>query len=564
MALRAPAPAASDQQHVARAPLDAKVISRRLEPGGMAAYVDLRLDADLAHPLFEAWRLADGGGAAAAGTGAPLPAAAVAPEARDADYVHACHAALHNHLAPTADGAGAYLFAGEPNEELLLLEARPGGGAPTLRQVCALERGKAPAGGAAGVGAPLAPSVVAVAGVPGGRLLLVSTGGGDLRAVLDGGVGGAAEASAAAWPLRPAPPLAGARPFVLAAACWRGGGEALAVLWAVRPRGGPAAPARAEAYAVRLRLGEEPGAAAPEALALQLLAASPAPLFGALADAATGAVLLVLEPAPEEEEEEEKEEEECGDGAGAERPPIDEGGDLSPRSLAAAAAALEKYTADEDAGPAGGAPADLLGGGAGRDADAPPGAEPACKLAAFEPAVGGAAAVGGAFLRRAGGAAGGPHRFLGCHPAPGGGGRLALLLTHDVDAALLEVGAAGGGVDESDSDPQFGARVGAFAARHVASVPALAYVAAGKPSRRFLLAAAAPARPGAAAAALVEARRHAFLYAPAPPGARRGEQRLTELAPGGALGAALVPGPGGVGARLLLLHPDRVAELGLV
>ena len=91
--------------------------------------------------------------------------------------------------------------------------------------------------------------------------------------------------------------------------------------------------------------------------------------------------------------------------------------------------------------------------------------------------------------------------------------------------------------------------------QHEASVPALAYVVAGKPQRRHLLL----APPGGdVAAALVESSRYAFLYRSSAAKQGTGEQEVADLGPaGGVLGAALHGGPRGA-CRLLVLGRERL------
>lgn len=204
------------------------------------------------------------------------------------------------------------------------LHPAPAAGLPALRA-------GAPAGGL--MGGALPASVVEVQGAdaaadgdaaagPSGDagLLLVSSGAGDLSLVArptaaqQQGQGGAAAPAAVLspplWPLRPAPPLQGARSLHLAAAFrWSGGtassssggggGSELdicCVAWAARPRA-ERQPSRAEVYAIRLaaQLGPAPALAVQE---VQLLKARWGQGVSGGSESRVGGAAVLLPQAP--------------------------------------------------------------------------------------------------------------------------------------------------------------------------------------------------------------------------------------------------------------------------
>ncbi|PSC70698.1 hypothetical protein C2E20_5843 [Micractinium conductrix] len=601
----------------------------------------LRLERSKANLLFNSWRLSS---SIAREQGAlPLPAPAVPPTAADTDYVVTRHAALLNALAAQPSGAFTcfleeHASGGEGSTQLALFQLDLGEPQhpPALRRVCGV-----PAPHETEVGglstSQLPPSAVEVqaAGGPTG-LMLVSAGRGDVALALAQPRPGqqppaaAAALSAAAWPLRPAPPLQGVRPVHLAAAFvmppQATGGAApsgsdqqqatadvCCIMWAPRPRSQRQA-SRCEVYAMRLAatLAPHPALAV---RSVQLLKVSDLPPHGVLANPATGGVLLALQASAEGAEDEAAAQRIAA--AAAAQPGHAAGGDddddVSPRSLAVAVACLQAYTSDEPAGPLPHQQYADLYREAGADGVGAMGSEPTCTLFTFAPAAAGvdaaraapagAATAGQPLLRLAHTLSCQPHKLLTCHlqppafgaqepPTPdthlavdgGSGGKAAeaggagtpgggqaagptllLGLTDDVDCAVVAVScadasdagvgssdAAAGGGDSGGGDSAGGGA--GFVVRHAASIPALAYVAAGKVQRKFILL----APPGGdLAGVLAEAIKYCYLYRATGSRQEIGEHQVVdmELPDGsgcGLLGAALAGGRAG-GTRLVLL-----------
>lgn len=234
-----------------------------------------------------------------------------------------------------------------------------------------------PAGGLTSGSLP--PSVVEVqtAGVAGGdedadstsgSLLLLSSGQGDLSLVARPAAGaqGTAALSTPVFPLRPPPPLQGARPVHLLAAfllpCSQATGSDAAgtsticcILWTPRPRS-DGQPSRCEVHAVQLAAQLAP----PLRLhveAVQLLRVSDLPPHGVLVSPAACSVLLALQPSSASLEEEATAQRAAAAAAaasGARQQEQEGGGEdaeaVSPRTLQAAVSRLAAYTSEEPVG----------------------------------------------------------------------------------------------------------------------------------------------------------------------------------------------------------------------
>ncbi|GAB4820252.1 hypothetical protein N2152v2_007298 [Parachlorella kessleri] len=507
---------------------------------------NLQLDRSKANLLFSSWTLARD--IVKSATAIPLPGGVATQETDDYDYVHTRFSALHNHLL--AGGCYAFLCTAGG---LSLQELQPSAEKPSFSPVAVLGETQQGLGSQAPeVEAALPPSVAEVAiatgqqGPPGQTLLLVSRGHGDLLLMLRqaGGVG----LSAAVHPLRPQAPLQGVRPFVLEAAVQvPDSGHIHCVLWAVRPRS-DTQPSRCEVFAVTLALAAPAGAAqaqgsseVPElqVLDVKLLRRSPMSPHGVLANPATGALLLALDP--------------TGDGAEEATPvaargaaaqphaePVDDSGDpVSPRTLQAAAARLAQYTSEEPVGPLPQSQWADLYSESGPDGVGDVGQEPACTLYVYDAALSCVEQIPCL-----------PHKVLSCQLQQD---RLLLGLTDDVDCAVVEVACMAGAAGSQDGLSTCG-----FKVQHATSVPALAYVAAGKLQRKFLL---LTPPGGSLGAALVESQRYAYLYRATAAGQEYGQQEVVELGlpegSQGVLGAALVPAAGGA-SRLLLLTSSEL------
>ncbi|KAL4420811.1 hypothetical protein ABPG75_010467 [Micractinium tetrahymenae] len=367
------------------------------------------------------------------------------------------------------------------------------------------------------------------------------------------------------------------------------------ILWAGRPRS-ERQPSRCEVYAVHLAAAPATPEPALQVLGVQLLKVSDLPPHGVLVNPATGGVLLALQPSAASAEEEAAAQRAAAPSAAAAASGNDdmEGDDVSPRSLAAAVARLAAYTSEEPVGPLPHQHYADLYREAGSDGVGAMGSEPTCTLFAFALAASTAGAAGAAgaaqqgqqpMLRLVHTLSCQPHKLLTCHlqppafgaqepPTPdthlpegsrgsaGGaagaagqqqqgssaassGTTLLLGLTDDVDCAVVAVSCCTGSNSGSDSSGgssgQEGAAAAGFVVQHVSSIPAMAYVAAGKVQRKFLLL----APPGGdICAALVEASKYCYLYRSTAPRQEYGEHQVVDMelpdAGGrGVLGAAL-------------------------
>lgn len=380
--------------------------------------------------------------------------------------------------------------------------------------------------------------------------LLASSGRGDLHLLeLHANEATALSRAPVAFPLRPTPPLHGARPFQLLAAMHTGPGRFTAVVWTVSTRE-DGKPARCEVHAVSLARGESGQGPLPLHVdGVQLLRRSPLPPHAALCNPATHSILIAIDPDQDEDEDD-------GAASGAvpsstggttsNPPPVEEDGveAVSPRTLEAAVQRLAHLTS-EDMDEAEELPrnqyADVFKE-TGPDGVGALGAEPACDLLTFCVDAEQRSSSGPQF-RCVDRLVCQPHRLLGCqhdvHDV------LRLGLTDDVDCAVVEVlascdastpdSASSGGTAEIQH------MAGGFLVRHVASVPALAYVAAGKMQRKYLLLGGARA---AAAAVLVEAQQYCYVYRRTEGNVPKGEQQVVDLRLSGregVLGAALLP-----------------------
>ena len=159
-----------------------------------------------------------------------------------------------------------------------------------------------------------------------------------------------------------------------------------------------------------------------------------------------------------------------------------------------------------------------------------------------------------------------PHRLLGCQIVRNA---LRLSLTDDVDCAVVDIAASKPKENEERNVPLPGQATG-FSINHVASIPALAYVAAGKIQRKFLLAGPTEVT-SKVAAVLVEARQYSYVYCKVDPGDMYGQQAVVDMgleSGSGVLGAALVGGDSSGGEKgneqqLLILGMDKLLSYSL-
>ncbi|PNW85571.1 hypothetical protein CHLRE_03g193050v5 [Chlamydomonas reinhardtii] len=421
-------------------------------------------------------------------------------------------------------------------------------------------------------------------------LVRVPAGGGGNSGGNSGGSGSAAQMSNPVFPVRPRAPLAGVRPVTLEAAVEHANGDITAVVWAIRSRGA-STPGCCELFAVTLRPGvDAEGRLRLETLGVQLLLRTKlAPYVVRVYAAAAGAApVAVVGFDPNTAGLEEEDEEDASQAPGpsgkpsvaameaaaaaddaANAPPAagDDDDDMDPRTLEQAVARLAHLTSSErDKAVPLAQWADLYKE-SGPDGVGAMGGEPVLDLAAW----------------RLGGGAGGstdktqrPYWRLSCHAhrlltadgplrapaAATAAARPALLLgvTDDVDCAVvrLDVGAQGAGGDAGASDP-------APQVTHAVSIPALAYVAAGKTYKRHLLlgsagtgcssgSASSSGAGGVLSAVLVESQRFMYVYGFTSSREEYGRQQVVEL--------GLEEGESVLGARLVEVAAAQGTEGG--
>ncbi|KAG2442368.1 hypothetical protein HXX76_002454 [Chlamydomonas incerta] len=435
--------------------------------------------------------------------------------------------------------------------------------------------------------------------------MLVSRGHGDLVLVRAPAGGAAAQVSSPVHPVRPRAPLAGVRPVTLEAAVEHANGDITAVAWAIRSRGA-ATPGCCELFGVTLRPSVNgDGQLRLEAVGVQLLLRTKlAPyvvrVYAAAAGATGAAPVAVVGFDPNtaglEEEEDEEGVPQAGpsgkpsvaameaaaaadDAANAAPAAGDDDDDMDPRTLEQAVARLAHMTsAERDKAVPLAQWADIYKE-SGPDGVGAMGAEPVLDLAAWR--LGGGGAGGSADKTQR------PYWRLSCHahrlltadgpllaPAAAQQAQPALLLgvTDDVDCAVvrLDVGAEGPGGEAGASAPE-------PQAVHAVSIPALAYVAAGKTHKRHLLLGSAgtgagcsstssSAGGGVLSAVLVESARFMYLYGFTTCKEEYGRQQVVELGledGESVLGARLVevaasPGTeGAAGGALVVLATQR-------
>ncbi|KAK9828425.1 hypothetical protein WJX81_006769 [Elliptochloris bilobata] len=316
-------------------------------------------------------------------------------------------------------------------------------------------------------------------------------------------------------------PLARAQPFILEAAYELQGSDMRCILWSIQPRSGGQL-AHCEIYVVTLRCP-----AGPEAelalLSSELVARTSVPPQAVLVDAEADAFALVAAPlqAP-------------AAAAGAAAPAggaaamEDDRDAVSPRTLQQAVARLAQFTSE---GPPGGAApmdagraADLFADHDPGDAEASLASEPDVSVMTFA-------------------------RLLAAHRTSA---HALLGVVDDMDAVVVELRLEGSG--GMGGAPNYAPAL----VQHVASVPALAYVAEGKVQRKAVLL----GEPGAVAtAAIVEGARLAFVYQTVSPGHAYGVHKVLDLqlSEGDAVvGAALVGGRDGSRQKLVVLTKCRL------
>ncbi|KAG2433472.1 hypothetical protein HYH02_012590 [Chlamydomonas schloesseri] len=430
--------------------------------------------------------------------------------------------------------------------------------------------------------------------------MLVSRGHGDLVLVRVPAGGGAAVTSSPVFPVRPRAPLAGVRPVTLEAAVEHANGDITAIAWAIRSRGA-STPGCCELFAVTLRPvgasgaeGEGQGQLRLETVGVQLLlrtklapyvvrvyAAAAAAAAGGGGGAAAGAdggvapvAVVGFDPNTAGLEEEDDEDHEPQAGASgrpsvaameaaaaaddaANAPPANAGGggggggdddDMDPRTLEQAAARLAHLTSSERDKAAPLAQWADIYKESGPDGVGAMGSEPVVDLAAWR--LGGEAGGSTDKIQR-------PYWRMSCHahrlltsdgplmaPVPvAAAAQPALLLgvTDDVDCAVVRL--------DLPKPPH--AAAGAPQSTHAISIPALAYVAAGKTYKRHLLlgsagtgcSSASSSSGGVLSAVLVESQRFMYMYGFTSSKEEYGRQQVVELGLGegeSVLGARLV------------------------
>jgi len=471
---------------------------------------------------------------------------------------------LHNSLAH-CDGK-IYLFL-DPPGGLQLCEVQLSPGALSLQPVATLgrpEEAAARAGGA--LTPPLSHTCCAVDTSPGGpAMLALSSGSGDLT-MLRQAADGSWQASNTITLLPAGPPLLGVKPFMLRAAMEPSPGRLQLVLVTIFDKT-DAVEAGCEVCSLSITVS--PGLEIACAAEPQRLYVSGTPPHAVLArgDAgAGGAVLLAVTPghslqlhpgataghsaAPEEGHRGLGLSDSAAGSSGVDGAAINDGDgdDVDDALLAAAQARLAHMTSERQEG----AGADLQAADVfkegGPDGLGEMGAEPACDLLLLE--LGGPAPRTLAHMPLA------PHRVVTAHagvPRPAGGSAV-LGVTDDVDCALLELSIEAG----TGGEPR-------MQVAHAANVPALAYVAAGKQQKKFLLLDTPPTGP--VSAALVETLKYAYIYSRTAPSEAHGVQQVVDLEQSGSEtallgtveGAQLVSGDGR--QALLLLSQGELLAL---
>ncbi|KAK9814392.1 hypothetical protein WJX72_005099 [[Myrmecia] bisecta] len=348
-----------------------------------------------------------------------------------------------------------------------------------------------------------------------GRQLLVSTGQGDLVLVSapDPGADADTLVSEVVFPLRPPAPQRGVRTFTLEAAYQVSPGVIRCIMWAVRGKQGPH-PARAEVFLVTLQQtagNNNQSGAGLSVLASHMVKASPLPPHGALVSPAADGFVLVLHPGQERES-----------AAVLLPPPAPRAGGgsdgeaeeaVSPRTLQQAAARLAQYTSEQ---PMDVDQAQLDPYREGGPLDVTPlAAEPECTIYAYT-----------------------------CQPGvPHPSSRrdsLLLGLTDDVDCALVRLACQADAAQHSE-----------VRAEHVGYIPALAYIAAGKVQRKFVLLGALAAN---VAGAIMEGQKLVYLYKRTKAGQESGENQVVDM-------GLLEGGTGVLGAVLTEPAADGKSDL---
>ena len=443
---------------------------------------------------------------------------------------------------------------------------------------------------------------------------LISSGKGDLHCISSSSSGVVSSStttntfitkttSAALYPLRAqtTPLQADVRAFQLLSAMQMTSGEFVALLWAVQQRGG-GKPAVCEAYSYTFSLAatspilenEEEGGGGGGSV--QFLHRSSMPPHGALCNPAAtcdigGSFVVALDPLVEKVEEEELEEVRGGafgsTAAVENQPPNatmysaqreralnveeeEENDDVSPRTLQAALSRFSHLTAADDLFTEQEELEDRFQYAdifkeSGPDGAGALGAEPNCTLLFFTRDSTTSSTptkfhcVASVLCHR--------HRHLGSQLTDN---KLRLSLTDDVDCAVIDIYAAASTaapettpIDQKESISNINTQNNisfypGFCVEHVSSIPALAYIAAGKIQRKYLLTAGAPSVGSATAGVLIEARK--FLYGyhriDQQGNQKYGQQAVVdmELEEGeGVLGAALVDGGSDKTQYLLVL-----------
>lgn len=506
----------------------------------MAQATTLKLDRGLSNTAFGSWHLDSS--ADLQPERHQLPGHVATVLAGGEGFLQTKTVLQQNHLHEQP--CGTYVFLCRPLQQLPALhrvEYKDGAPGVATTQLTAQLDGKEEAEATGGLLEPRLPASMAEvrsSGATGSRStanrLLVSSGYGDLRLVSEEGVAVGSIEIPPICPLRATPPQQGVRTFLIEAAYETPGGKLQCIVSALRSKR-DGTPAACEVFAITLA---PPASEAAEPLHVddvQLLETSASRPYAVVPAPEQQMVLLAVDPKLPK----------AGAAAVGAASAAEEF-DANPRSMQQAVDNLARFTSDKPAeGPLSERLADI-------DSETGPGGEGGLggepEVALVLLSLGGTADSAAAFTeveRMACGA----HRLLGTSSS-GSSGSVLLGLTDDVDAAVVRAGIS---ID------------GRIAAEHVATVPALAYVAAGKVQRRAVLF----GQPGSVAAAvIVEAHAYAYVYKAVAPKEMTGKNLIIPLRLGtetmGVLGMRILAVSGGSGgSRAMLLTEDAVITVSL-
>jgi len=416
-----------------------------------------------------------------------------------------------------------YVFLNE-DEMLGFYEVAFSAGSPELRQLVSQPNprttGLEEHGGL--LAAPLPCTCVSVQGFSSSeKCLAASSGHGDISLLTF--KDGAWSSSNAVFPVVPAPPLRGVHPFMLRAAFQPSPGIVRVVLMSVLDKT-ETAEAGCEVLVSDLGVAGDSGGGGTLSVAAGAARAyvSPLPPHATLvkAESSPPGGLLLLAVTPGHSLQSKESDDHALGGRAPEHPGLglhdgEDGGSQgsAPEPAAAAAAApapLEHMTSESQEDPPQYQPADIFKEG-GPEGLGEMGSEPACELLLLNLESPAAPKCADQMPLA-------PHCVLTSQMGlPGLGESKAVIgVTDDVDCALLHISVDG----EADS----------LHVKHVSTVPALAYIAAGKQQKKFLLVSGSAGSSGASpCAALVEASKYVYVYGRARLNATHGSQQVVDL-----------------------------------